>query len=65
MGVLWIVKKYIDDVFIEGYGSLYVNDGCLCLDVLKKYGLGGLIYDKNYMLLLIWNVLMDVFNDVE
>lgn len=43
MGVLWIVKKYIDDVFIEGYGTLYVSDGCICKDLLKKYGFGGLV----------------------
>lgn len=61
MGVLWIVKKYIDDVFIEGYGMLYVSDGCICKDLLKKYGFGGLVQGKKYMFFLIWNVLMEVF----
>lgn len=61
MGVLWIVKKYMDDVFIEGYGMFYVSDGCMCFDVVKKYGFGGLVQGKKYMLLLMWNVLMEVF----
>lgn len=27
MGELWIVKKYIDDVFTAGHGVFYKNDG--------------------------------------
>ena len=63
MGVPWTVKKYIDDVFTEGYGSLYANDGRSRSDVSKKYGSGGLIHDKNYMLSLTWNAPMDAFTD--
>ena len=65
MGAPWTVKKYIDDVFTEGHGSLYTNDGRSRSDASKKYGSGGLIHDKNYMLSLTWNALMDAFNDAE
>ena len=65
MGAPWTVKKYIDDVFTEGHGSLYANDGRSRADASKKYGSGGLIHDKNYMLSLTWNVPMDAFNDAE
>lgn len=27
MGAPWTVKKYMDDVFTEGHGSLYASDG--------------------------------------
>lgn len=65
MGAPWTVKKYIDDVFTEGHGSLYANDGRSRADASKKYGSGGLIHDKNYMLSLTWNAPMDAFNDAE
>ena len=65
MGAPWTVKKYIDDVFTEGHGSLYANDGLSRSDASKKYGSGGLIHDKNYMLSLTWNAPMDAFNDAE
>lgn len=65
MGAPWTVKKYIDDVFTEGHGSLYASDGRSRADASKKYGSGGLIHDKNYMLSLTWNAPMDAFNDAE
>lgn len=65
MGAPWTVKKYIDDVFTEGHGSLYANDGRSRADASKKYGSGGLIHDKNYMLSLTWNAPIDAFNDAE
>ena len=65
MGAPWTVKKYIDDVFTEGHGSLYANDGRSRSDASKKHGSGGLIHDKNYMLSLTWNAPMDAFNDAE
>lgn len=65
MGAPWPVKKYIDDVFTEGHGSLYANDGRSRSDASKQYGSGGLIHDKNYMLSLTWNAPMDAFTDTE
>ena len=43
MGAPWTVKKYMDDVFTEGHGSLYASDGRTRSDASKKYGSGGLI----------------------
>lgn len=63
MGAPWTVKKYIDDVFTEGHGVLYASDGRTRSDASKKYGSGGLIHDKKYMLSLTWNAPLDAFTD--
>ncbi|VFS38584.1 modulator of drug activity B [Escherichia coli] len=55
MGAPWTVKKYIDDVFTEGHGTLYASDGRTRKDPSKKYGSGGLVQGKKYMLSLTWN----------
>ena len=47
MGAPWTVKKYIDDVFTEGHGTLYASDGRTRKDPSKKYGSGGLVQAKN------------------
>jgi len=49
MGAPWTVKKYMDDVFTEGHGSLYASDGRTRSDASKKYGSGGLIQGKKYL----------------
>ncbi len=36
MGAPWTVKKYMDDVFTEGHGSLYASDGRTRSDDSKK-----------------------------
>ena len=46
MGAPWTMKKYMDDVFTIGHGTLYANDGRSRSDANKKYGSGGLIHDK-------------------
>ena len=61
MGAPWTVKKYIDDIFTEGHGTLYASDGRSRSDASKKYGSGGLIHDKKYMLSLTWNAPMEAF----
>ena len=65
MGAPWTVKKYIDDIFTEGHGTLYASDGRSRSDASKKYGSGGLIHDKKYMLSLTWNAPMEAFNDAD
>ena len=62
MGAPWTVKKYIDDVFTAGHGSLYANDGRSRSDASKKYGSGGLIHAKKYMLSLTWNAPVEAFS---
>ncbi len=63
MGAPWIVKKYIDEVFTEGHGSLYASDGRTRSDASQKYGSGGLIQGKQYMLSLTWNAPQQAFDD--
>ena len=63
MGAPWTVKKYMDDVFTEGHGSLYASDGRTRSDASKKYGSGGLIQGKKYMLSLTWNAPLEAFTD--
>ncbi len=56
MGVPWITKKYIDEVISAGKGTVtYLNDGRSRDDASKKYGSGGLMQDKSYMLSLTYN----------
>lgn len=63
MGAPWTVKKYIDEVFTAGHGSLYASDGRTRSDASKKYGSGGLLQGKKYMLSLTWNAPMEAFDD--
>ncbi|AVZ84788.1 NAD(P)H-dependent oxidoreductase [Acinetobacter sp. WCHA45] len=65
MGAPWTMKKYIDDVFTIGHGSLYASDGRSRSDASKKYGSGGLIQGKKYMLSLTWNAPMEAFTDLD
>lgn len=56
MGVPWITKKYIDEVFSGGMGTVtFINDGRSREDVSKRYGSGGLMQGKKYMLSLTYN----------
>ncbi len=65
MGEPWTVKKWIDEVFTLGHGSLYESDGRTRADASKKYGSGGLLQGKKYMLSLTWNAPLEAFNDPE
>ena len=56
MGLPWKAKKYVDEIFSAGVGSVtYVSDGRSRDDESKKYGSGGLMNDKKYMLSLTYN----------
>lgn len=63
MGIPWILKKYIDEIFTEGHGRLYQSDGRSRSDASKKYGSGGLIQGKTYMLSVTWNAPQEAFDD--
>jgi len=63
MGAPWTVKKYIDEVFTEGHGSLYANDGRTRSDASQKYGSGGLLKGKQYMISATWNAPRQAFED--
>lgn len=64
MGVPWITKKYIDEIFSTGVNSVtYINDGRSRDDASKRYGSGGLMQDKKYMLSLTYNCPTSEFSD--
>ena len=65
MGEPWTIKKYIDEVFTAGHGVLYASDGRSRTDPTKKYGSGGLLQGKKYMLSVTWNAPLEAFNDSE
>ncbi|PBP98701.1 NAD(P)H-dependent oxidoreductase [Pseudomonas congelans] len=63
MGAPWTVKKYIDEVFTEGHGSLYANDGRTRSDASQTYGSGGLLHGRQYMISATWNAPQKAFDD--
>ena len=63
MGAPWTVKRYIDEVFTAGHGSLYANDGRTRSDASQKYGSGGLLHGKQYMISATWNAPQQAFDD--
>lgn len=63
MGLPWIMKKYVDEVFTTGHGKLYANDGRSKDDPSQKYGSGGLLKGKKYMLSITWNTPLEGFMD--
>ncbi|MDC0534477.1 NAD(P)H-dependent oxidoreductase [Francisellaceae bacterium] len=63
MGLPWTIKKYMDEVFTGGHGKLYSSDGRTRSDPSKKYGSGGLLQDKKYLLSLTWNAPLEAFDD--
>lgn len=66
MTVPWITKKYIDEVFSSGVSSVtYESDGRSRDDAAKKYGSGGLMKNKNYMLTMTYNCPLSEFNSKE
>lgn len=63
MGVPWITKKYIDEVFSAGnHNGLYMNDGRSRSDVTKRYGSGGLMQGTKYMISLTYNCPISEFS---
>lgn len=65
MGIPWTVKKYIDEIFTAGHGLLYTSDGRSRSHPERKYGSGGLLQGKHYMLSLTWNAPQEAFVDAD
>ncbi|EAI3920273.1 NAD(P)H-dependent oxidoreductase [Campylobacter upsaliensis] len=61
MGEPWIVKKYIDEVYLNGVSILFANDGRSRAGESLKYGSGGLARDKRVMLSVTWNAPKEAF----
>lgn len=56
MGEPWHMKKYIDEVFTQSKGSLYLNDGRSRKDASKTYGSSIVKKNKYYMFSWTWNM---------
>lgn len=58
-------KTYIDKVFLIGYatGSMSNGDGRTRSDINKKYGSGGKLLEKKYMVSTTWNAPESAFNN--
>lgn len=64
MSVPWLTKKYIDEIFSAGVGKVtYENDGRSRKDPSLKYGSGGLMQNKKYMLSLTYNCPISEFDN--
>lgn len=63
MGEPWIVKKYIDEVFMELSGKLWETDGRSRSDSSKKYGTGGFDHGKKYLFSTTWNAPIEAFTE--
>ena len=57
----WTVKKYMDEVFTTGAGTLYANDGRSSVNPTEGYGTGGLLQGRRHMLSLTWNAPREAF----
>ncbi len=62
MGEPWVVKKYIDEVFMSGMGKIVANDGRHSASPNDGYGTGGLIKGKSHMLSVTWNAPLQAFD---
>ena len=66
MGLPWLAKKYMDEVFSGGNSTVtFVNDGRSRDDASKKYGSGGLMNEKRYMLSFTYNCPASEFDNPE
>ncbi|MBV1866578.1 MAG: NAD(P)H-dependent oxidoreductase [Marinosulfonomonas sp.] len=61
--VPWLLKKYIDEVYMVGYGRLFANDGRTRTDANQHYGSGGLMQGKQIMLSPTWNAPPEALDD--
>lgn len=64
MSVPYLFKKYIDEVFTAGIGEvLCKDDGRTRSDLRKKYGSGGLLGGKKYMISTTWNAPLEALEE--
>lgn len=64
MGVPWLAKKYMDEVYMAGTGGLLCDaDGRSSEAPKDNYGSGGALKGKKYMLSLTFNAPEEAFDD--
>ncbi len=59
----WGMKKYIDEVYMNGRGKIFDGDGRTRTDPARKYGSGGRMMGRKYMLSTTWNAPAEAFGD--
>ena len=60
MSITGKLKSYFDHVYEQGKGRLFIDDGCASGG---RYGTGGLMQDKRYMLITTWNAPFAAFSN--
>jgi modulator of drug activity B len=66
MGVPWVFKKYMDEVYTAGMGGALCNgDGRTEEAPKANYGNGGTLHGKKYLLSLTFNAPEEAFNNPE
>jgi len=64
MGVPWIYKKYMDEIYTTGTdGRICNQDGRTRKDPSKQYGSGGTLIGKKYFMSMTANAPVDAFDD--
>ena len=63
MSTPWQLKKYQDEVFVSP--RLCGGDGRSRNDPTKRYGSGGFLTDKHYLMSSTWNAPLEAFDDPE
>ncbi|WP_133406116.1 NAD(P)H-dependent oxidoreductase [Parashewanella tropica] len=64
MGVTWMFKKYMDEVYTAGMGGALCNgDGRTAEAPKENYGQGGTLKGKKYMMSLTFNAPEEAFNN--
>ena len=64
-GVPWGLKKYLDEVYMFGRGKIFLDDGRTRKDPSRKYGTGGLLQGRSYMVSTTWNAPEVAMSDPE
>ncbi len=59
----WGMKKYIDEVYMSGRGKIFDDDGRTRSDPTRKYGSGGRMMGRKYMLSTTWNAPSEAFGN--
>lgn len=64
-GAPWIYKKYVDEVFNLGLGSMLSGDGRTRSDPSQQYGSGGKMQGRKFMISATWNAPLAAFANPE
>ncbi|WP_170755048.1 NAD(P)H-dependent oxidoreductase [Ruegeria lacuscaerulensis] len=64
MGVPWVFKKYMDEVYTSAMDGRFAHGDGRTSDAPKSnYGMGGVLHDKSYMLSVTFNAPVEAFDN--